>query len=69
MSERFIFPERCKSCVYSGALRAERAVTSVGITLKRTVCAAVRLTKTAPVIDRAKDKPQNADLLLRRIKK
>lgn len=63
------FPSAAKAVFITGALRAERAVTSVGITLKRTACAAVRLTKTAPVIDRAKDKPQNADLLLRRIKK
>ena len=43
--------------------------TSAGITSKKTACAAVRLMKIALATNPAKDKPQNADLLLWRIKK
>lgn len=52
-----------------GDLRAERADTSAGSILKRTACAAVRLMKIALATNPAKDKPQNADLLLWRIEK
>ena len=63
------FPSVVKAVSITDGLRAERADISAGITSKRTACAAVRLMKSAPVTGRAKEKPQNADLLLWRIKK
>lgn len=63
------FPSVARAASTTDGLRAERADTSAGSILKRTACAAVRLMKIAPAIGRAKEKPQNANLLLWRIKK
>ena len=63
------FPSVAKAVFITDGLRAERADISAGITLKRTACAAVRLMKIALATNPAKEKPQNADLLLWRIKK
>lgn len=67
--KNLFFPSVVRAASITDGLRAERADISAGITSKRTACAGVQLTKTAPVISRAKDKPQNADLLLWRIEK
>lgn len=50
------FPSVVKAASTTDGLRAERADTSAGITLKRTACAAVRLMKFALATNPAKDK-------------
>lgn len=62
-------PSVVKAVSITDGLRAERADISAGSILRKTACAAVQLMKIAPVTNLAKDKPQNADLLLWRIKK
>lgn len=67
--KNLFFPSVAKAASTTDGLRAERAAISVGITSKKTACAAVLLMKTALVTSRAKEKPRKNDLLLWRIKK